>query len=97
MRGCHAISLRTGNSLKNKPGAALRRESCMKIAGNCAEIDWKMRRRHQRIREAPVQRPTESTFSFEGYTLDAASGSVRIGERVVELRPKSFDVLSCLL
>ena len=40
---------------------------------------------------------TESRFSFEEFTLDAASGSVRIGERVIELRPKSFEVLCCLL
>jgi TolB-like protein/cytochrome c-type biogenesis protein CcmH/NrfG len=44
-----------------------------------------------------VQGPTESAFSFEGYTLDIGSGSVRAGGRAIELRPKSFEVLCCLL
>jgi adenylate cyclase len=36
-------------------------------------------------------------FQFEGYTLDLARGSLRTGDRDVELRPKSFEVLSYLV
>jgi len=36
-------------------------------------------------------------YSFEGYTLDPARGSLRIGDRDIALRPKSFEVLRYLL
>src|SRR5499433_1677703 len=36
-------------------------------------------------------------FQFEGYTLDVARSSLRIADRDVELRPKSFEVLSYLV
>src|SRR5262252_10184889 len=36
-------------------------------------------------------------FQFEDYTLDIARGCLRIAEREVELRPKSFDVLRYLV
>jgi DNA-binding winged helix-turn-helix (wHTH) protein len=36
-------------------------------------------------------------FQFEGYTLDVARSSLRTGDRDVELRPKSFEVLSYLV
>jgi TolB-like protein/Tfp pilus assembly protein PilF len=36
-------------------------------------------------------------FCFEGYTLDFGRGSLRAGNRQVELRPKSFEVLRYLL
>jgi len=36
-------------------------------------------------------------FRFEGYTLDIARSSLRTADRAVELCPKSFEVLRCLL
>jgi len=44
-----------------------------------------------------MQVADERTYSFEGYTLDLARGSLRAGNREVELRPKSFEVLRYLL
>jgi TolB-like protein len=39
----------------------------------------------------------DKAFCFEGYTLDFGRGSLRAGDRDVELRPKSFEVLRYLL
>jgi adenylate cyclase len=36
-------------------------------------------------------------FRFEGYTLDIARGSLRVADRDVKLRPKSFEVLCYLV
>jgi adenylate cyclase len=36
-------------------------------------------------------------FQFQGYTLDVLRGSLSFGEREVELRPKSFEVLRYLV
>lgn len=36
-------------------------------------------------------------FSFEGYTLDLLRGSLRMGDRDIGLRPKSFEVLRYLV
>ena len=36
-------------------------------------------------------------FQFEGYTLDVARSSLRTADRDVELRPKAFEVLCCLV
>ena len=36
-------------------------------------------------------------FTFEGFTLDLTRRLLRAGDRVVELRPKSFDVLAYLV
>jgi len=36
-------------------------------------------------------------FEFEGFTLDLTRGCLRAGDRPIELRPKSFDVLRHLL
>ncbi len=36
-------------------------------------------------------------FQFEGFTLDALRRVLRSGDREVELRPKGFDVLHCLV
>src|SRR5215813_12302107 len=36
-------------------------------------------------------------FQFQGYTLDVSRGSLSCGEREVELRPKSFEVLRYLV
>jgi adenylate cyclase len=36
-------------------------------------------------------------FRFQGYTLDVSRGSLSFGEREVELRPKSFEVLRYLV
>jgi class 3 adenylate cyclase/DNA-binding winged helix-turn-helix (wHTH) protein/predicted ATPase len=38
-----------------------------------------------------------SSFEFEGFTLDLARGCLRAGDRQIDLRPKSFDVLCHLL
>jgi TolB-like protein len=40
---------------------------------------------------------TEKTFQFAGYTLDVTHSSLRAGDREVELRPKSFEVLCYLV
>jgi adenylate cyclase len=39
----------------------------------------------------------EQTFRFEGYTLDLWRGCLRAGDREIDLRPKSFEVLSYLV
>jgi adenylate cyclase len=39
----------------------------------------------------------QKVFRFEGFTLDLTRRSLRAGDRVVELRPKSFDVLAYLV
>ena len=36
-------------------------------------------------------------FQFGEYTLDIAQGCLRTADREVDLRPKSFDVLRCLV
>ena len=36
-------------------------------------------------------------YHFEGYTLDTARCSLRTGDRVIELRPKAFEVLRYLV
>jgi adenylate cyclase len=36
-------------------------------------------------------------FQFNGYVLDIARGCLRTADREVELRPKSFEVLRCLV
>src|SRR6476646_9903639 len=36
-------------------------------------------------------------FQFNGYMLDVARGCLRQADREVELRPKSFEVLRCLV
>jgi adenylate cyclase len=40
---------------------------------------------------------TQSIFRFEGYTLDVESGFLRNDDREIELRPKCFEVLRCLV
>jgi TolB-like protein/Tfp pilus assembly protein PilF len=44
-----------------------------------------------------AMRPGERTFCFEGYTLDLRRGCLRTGDREIELRPKSFEVLCYLV
>jgi class 3 adenylate cyclase/tetratricopeptide (TPR) repeat protein len=39
----------------------------------------------------------EKVFSFEGFTLDLRRGCLRSGDREVEVRPKSFEVLRYLV
>src|SRR5262245_55049207 len=39
----------------------------------------------------------QKVFSFEGFALDLTRRSLRAGDRVIELRPKSFDVLAYLV
>jgi adenylate cyclase len=36
-------------------------------------------------------------FQFSGYVLDVARGCLRTADREIELRPKSFEVLRCLV
>ena len=45
----------------------------------------------------PVDDIAHRVFRFEGFTLDMLRRVVRNGEREIELRPKSFDVLCCLV
>ena len=47
--------------------------------------------------ESEAMRAGERTFCFEGYTLDLRRGCLRSGDREVELRPKSFEVLCYLI
>ncbi len=44
-----------------------------------------------------MQAAGEKIYYFEGYTVDLGRGSLRIGDREVALRPKSFEVLRLLL
>src|SRR5262245_19502788 len=39
----------------------------------------------------------QKVFRFEGFALDLTRRALRAGDRVVELRPKSFDVLAYLV
>jgi adenylate cyclase len=39
----------------------------------------------------------QKVFRFEGFTLDLTRRSLRAGDRSIELRPKSFDVLAYLV
>src|SRR5262245_40803269 len=41
--------------------------------------------------------PAPKVFRFEDFTLDAMGRFLRREDRIVELRPKSFDVLCCLV
>ena len=36
-------------------------------------------------------------YDFAGYTLDLTRGCLNVGDRVVELRPKSFGLLAYLV
>jgi TolB-like protein len=40
---------------------------------------------------------SQKVFRFEGFTLDLMRRSLRAGDRIIELRPKSFDVLAYLV
>ena len=44
-----------------------------------------------------VEVPHDRVFQFEGFSLDMTRRVLRNGDREVELRPKSFDVLCCLV
>src|SRR5262249_8936745 len=53
---------------------------------------------HGRSRECTTMPAVgDKVFCFEGYTLDVGRGSLRTGDRAVELRPKSFELLRYLL
>src|SRR5215468_927878 len=39
----------------------------------------------------------QDSFQFEGYTLDMRRGCLRAGDREIELRPKSFEMLCYLV
>jgi len=47
--------------------------------------------------ESGAMRASQRTFCFEGYTLDLRRGCLRAGDREIELRPKSFEVLCYLV
>src|SRR5882672_1911912 len=56
--------------------------------------------RHRRSmgRTAAARKETASMiFQFGEYTLDIAQGCLRTADREVDLRPKSFEVLRCLV
>src|SRR5712691_1416755 len=44
-----------------------------------------------------IHTESRELFRFEGFTLDVTRGCVRSGERALELRPKSFEVLRFLV
>ena len=44
-----------------------------------------------------VARKTPAAFSFAGYTLDPACGSLRRGAEEVKLRPRSYEALKYLI
>ena len=44
-----------------------------------------------------VEVPHDRVFQFEGFSLDVTRRVLRNGDREVDLRPKSFDVLCCLV
>jgi len=47
--------------------------------------------------EMAIHTESRELFRFEGFTLDVTRGCVRSGERELELRPKSFEVLRFLV
>jgi len=57
----------------------------------------KCARRHTHGRLPPggqaVNAAGEQAFCFEGYTLDLKRGCLRVADREIELRPKSFELL----
>src|SRR5262249_13125161 len=46
---------------------------------------------------AVMNTPAPEMFRFSGYTLDVVRGCLQHAEREIELRPKSFEVLRCLV
>ena len=46
---------------------------------------------------AEQRMPGETSYSFEAFTLDLRRGSLRAGDREIDLRPKSFEVLRYLV
>src|SRR6516165_2944364 len=44
-----------------------------------------------------MPRSTSKVFQFDRFTLDLARGQLRADDNVIELRPKSFDVLCFLI
>ncbi len=44
-----------------------------------------------------VEASEDPVFQFEGFTLDVIRRTLRAADRDIELRPRSFDVLCCLL
>src|SRR6267154_825354 len=48
-------------------------------------------------RTAAAKRTALMIFQFGEYTLDIAQGCLRTADREVDLRPKSFEVLRCLV
>ena len=44
-----------------------------------------------------MERMARDVFQFEGFALDATRRRLRAGDRDINLRPKSFDVLCCLV
>src|SRR3981189_1905566 len=46
---------------------------------------------------AAKKRTAPMIFQFGDYTLDIAQGCLRTADREVDLRPKSFEVLRCLV
>jgi TolB-like protein/DNA-binding winged helix-turn-helix (wHTH) protein len=49
------------------------------------------------LRKPALDEIAHKIFRFEGFTLDVMRRSLRHGDRDVDLRPKSFDVLRCLV
>src|SRR6476619_1467058 len=47
--------------------------------------------------ETSMHTAHDGVFGFEGFTLDVPRRVLRTGDHDVELRPKSFDVLCCLV
>src|SRR5579859_4540154 len=48
-------------------------------------------------RTAAAKKAPPMIFQFDDYTLDIAQGCLRTANREVDLRPKSFEVLRCLV
>src|SRR5262245_54395432 len=44
-----------------------------------------------------IEEPYDPVFQFEGFTVDVTRRILRAADRDVKLRPRSFDVLCCLL
>jgi TolB-like protein/DNA-binding winged helix-turn-helix (wHTH) protein/Tfp pilus assembly protein PilF len=50
-----------------------------------------------RVGNMATQAANEDIFRFEGHTLDLRRGCLRAGDREIELRPKSFEMLRYLV
>jgi adenylate cyclase len=73
------------------------RESGVQKAGKNAEISRSKFLQGLRVENMATQAANADIFHFEGYTLDLRRGYLHAGDRDIEMRPKSFEILRYLV